>query len=110
MVKLVPRGFTACADAYLTPHIARYLDTFVGGFDEHLMSDVKLCFMQSDGGLAPIDRFSGHRAILSGPAGGVVGYVLVCTGCVCMYGFIYVCMYLYIYVCIYLCIYVLKYI
>jgi len=30
--------------------------------------------MQSDGGLAPMDSFSGHRAILSGPAGGVVGY------------------------------------
>jgi 5-oxoprolinase (ATP-hydrolysing) len=35
---------------------------------------VEVSFMQSDGGLAPMDAFSGHRAILSGPAGGVVGY------------------------------------
>ena len=32
--------------------------------------------MQSDGGLAPTNRFSGHRAVLSGPAGGYVGYAL----------------------------------
>lgn len=32
--------------------------------------------MQSDGGLAPVDSFSGHKAVLSGPAGGYVGYAL----------------------------------
>ena len=73
MVKMVPRGFTAAADAYLTPHIVRYLDTFQSGFDEGL-KDVELSFMQSDGGLSPADAFSGHKAILSGPAAGYVGY------------------------------------
>ena len=73
MVKMVPRGFTAAADAYLTPHIVRYLDTFQSGFDEGL-KEVELSFMQSDGGLSPADVFSGHKAILSGPAAGYVGY------------------------------------
>lgn len=74
-VKMVPRGFTAMADAYLTPHIVRYLDAFEAGFDAGVASGaVRLSFMQSDGGLADRRLFSGHRAILSGPAGGVVGY------------------------------------
>ncbi|GMH44654.1 hypothetical protein BSKO_12606 [Bryopsis sp. KO-2023] len=73
MVKMVPRGFTASADAYLTPCIQRYLNGFRSGFDEGL-KDVQLLFMQSDGGLAQVDDFSGHKAILSGPAGGYVGY------------------------------------
>lgn len=73
MVKMVPRGFTAAVDAYLTPHIARYLRTFQDGFDAGL-ADVELNFMQSDGGLSPTDAFSGHRAILSGPAAGYVGF------------------------------------
>ena len=72
-VRMVPRGYTADADAYLTPHIARYLAGFREGFDEGL-SSVDVAFMQSDGGLARADRFSGFRAILSGPAGGYVGY------------------------------------
>ena len=73
MVKMVPRGFTAAADAYLTPHIKRYIDGFKAGFDSGL-NDVQLLFMQSDGGLAHVQDFSGHKAILSGPAGGYVGY------------------------------------
>ncbi|KAI8475487.1 MAG: Hydantoinase B/oxoprolinase-domain-containing protein [Monoraphidium minutum] len=88
MVKMVPRGFTAAADAYLTPHILRqasprprgcgrspYIQTFQSGFDAGL-KDVQVLFMQSDGGLASVDGFSGHKAILSGPAGGYVGYAL----------------------------------
>ncbi|CAG9462621.1 unnamed protein product [Pedinophyceae sp. YPF-701] len=75
MVKMVPRGFTATADAYLTPHIDRYLETFQAGFDDGL-HDVNLSFMQSDGGLAPLGAFSGHKAVLSGPAGGYVGYAV----------------------------------
>ncbi|KXZ56217.1 hypothetical protein GPECTOR_1g189 [Gonium pectorale] len=75
MVKMVPRGFTAAADAYLTPHIRRYIADFTAGFDEGLR-DVQVLFMQSDGGLSPVDQFSGHKAILSGPAGGYVGYAL----------------------------------
>jgi hypothetical protein len=61
MVKMVPRGFTTAADAYLTPHILRYLATFQSGFDAGL-SQVQLGFMQSDGGLSPLQTFSGHKA------------------------------------------------
>lgn len=73
MVKLVPRGHTTSAAAYLTPKITTYLSNFQQGFDEGL-SNVSLQFMKSDGGLAPVNDFGGHQAILSGPAGGVVGY------------------------------------
>ena len=76
MVKMVPRGFTASADAYLTPHILKYIRTFMEGFDDGLSSKTSLYFMQSDGGLTDVGSFSGHRAILSGPAGGYVGYAL----------------------------------
>nr|KAF6395886.1 5-oxoprolinase, ATP-hydrolyzing [Molossus molossus] len=73
MVRVVPRGHTACADAYLTPAIQRYVQGFCRGFQGQL-KDVQVLFMRSDGGLAPMDSFSGSRAVLSGPAGGVVGY------------------------------------
>ena len=52
----------------------RYIETFESGFSD--LKEVQLSFMQSDGGLAPTNRFSGHRAVLSGPAGGYVGYAL----------------------------------
>mmetsp|Transcript_16483 Transcript_16483/g.35896 ORF Transcript_16483/g.35896 Transcript_16483/m.35896 type:complete len:1053 (+) Transcript_16483:21-3179(+) len=74
MVKLVPRGHTTSAAAYLTPKITTYLSNFTKGFDENLLKNVPLQFMKSDGGLAPVNDFGGHQAILSGPAGGVVGY------------------------------------
>lgn len=73
MVRAVPRGFTASVDAYLTPVIKEYLSGFMSKFDEG-QGKLNVLFMQSDGGLAPEHRFSGHKAILSGPAGGVVGY------------------------------------
>lgn len=73
MVKLVPRAFTATVDAYLTPKIKRYIEKFRSGFRDCL-KHVDVQFMQSDGGLCDIDAFSGYLAILSGPAGGVVGY------------------------------------
>ncbi|XP_064190220.1 5-oxoprolinase [Anguilla rostrata] len=75
MVRAVPRGLTVCADAYLTPKIRQYLRGFASGFRGGL-KDVNVLFMQSDGGLTPMDRFCGSRAVLSGPAGGVVGYAL----------------------------------
>jgi len=75
MVRAVPRGHTGSVDAYLTPCIRQYIDSFLDGFDDGL-SDVKVSFMQSDGGLTPADNFSGYQAILSGPAGGVVGFAL----------------------------------
>ncbi len=74
MIKMVSRGHTACAAAYLTPKISTYLESFKQGFDENLVEDVRLSFMKSDGGLTPVDDFGGHQAILSGPAGGVIGY------------------------------------
>lgn len=73
MMRLVNRGYTACAEAYLTPHVERYLASFKAGFKDEL-KDVDVLFMQSDGGLTNMDNFRGARAILSGPAGGVVGY------------------------------------
>jgi len=48
----------------------RYINDFQAGFDEGLKERVQLSFMQSDGGLSPVSSFSGHQAILSGPAGG----------------------------------------
>ncbi|CDF34748.1 5-oxo-L-prolinase [Chondrus crispus] len=79
MVKIVPRGFTATVDAYLTPKIRGYIATFKAGFQNQL-GGVDVQFMQSDGGLCNIDSFSGYVAILSGPAGGVVGYAKACYG------------------------------
>lgn len=75
MVRIVPRGFTASADAYLTPHIREYVRGFAEGFSGGL-KDANVLFMQSDGGLTPMNMFNGSRAILSGPAGGVVGYAM----------------------------------
>ncbi|KAH9633167.1 hypothetical protein HF086_013790 [Spodoptera exigua] len=75
MVRIVPRGFTASADAYLTPHIREYVRGFADGFSGGL-KDANVLFMQSDGGLTPMNMFNGSRAILSGPAGGVVGYAM----------------------------------
>ncbi|CAG9570659.1 unnamed protein product [Danaus chrysippus] len=75
MVRIVPRGYTASADAYLTPHIREYVTSFSSGFTDAL-KNTNVLFMQSDGGLTPMNMFNGSRAILSGPAGGVVGYAL----------------------------------
>lgn len=77
MMRLVNRGFTACAEAYLTPHVERYLASFMAGFKDQL-NGIDVLFMQSDGGLTNMDNFRGARAILSGPAGGVVGYFNYC--------------------------------
>ncbi|KAL4958110.1 putative 5-oxoprolinase [Aspergillus filifer] len=75
MIKMTSRGASATADAYLTPVIQRYVEGFRSGFKDGLRGvDTRCEFMQSDGGLATFDRFNGLRAILSGPAGGVVGY------------------------------------
>ena len=86
MIKLVPRATSACADAYLTPAIKKYIAGFQTGFKGGLGTEsvkkqrgakgARCEFMQSDGGLVDVDLFSGLRAILSGPAGGVVGYAL----------------------------------
>ncbi len=75
MVKIVPRGDTTMVDAYLTPHIQKYLSSFRSGFRDNLEHS-ELLFMQSDGGLTDSTHFKGSNAILSGPAGGVVGYAM----------------------------------
>lgn len=72
MIRLVNRGYTACAEAYLAPSVERYLESFTAGFKNKL-AGVDVLFMQSDGGLTNMQGFRGARAILSGPAGGVVG-------------------------------------
>jgi 5-oxoprolinase (ATP-hydrolysing) len=72
-IKIVARGDTCCVDAYLTPHIRQYISEFRKNFAGGLRR-TPLYFMQSDGGLTEADAFKGYNAILSGPAGGVVGY------------------------------------
>lgn len=74
MIKIVPRGNSSTADAYLTPEIKRYIAGFESGFEDLRTSGCHCEFMQSDGGLVEFSSLSGLRAILSGPAGGVVGY------------------------------------
>lgn len=76
MIRFTPRANSASADAYLTPETKRYLAQFAKGFVGHLEVDngCKTSFMQSDGALTDYKKFSGLRAILSGPAGGVVGF------------------------------------
>lgn len=68
LMKLIPRGDTAVVDAYLSPVLRRYVRQVTGE-----LSGVPLMFMQSNGGLAEADHFRGKDAILSGPAGGIVG-------------------------------------
>lgn len=72
-VKAVARGHTATVDAFLTPYLESYINGFKAGFDDHI-NDVDVSFMKSDGGLCPVNTFTGYVSILSGPAGGVVGY------------------------------------
>lgn len=68
LMKLVSRGDTTVADAYLSPILRRYVNRVA---DE--IGDTQLLFMQSNGGLADAHFFQGKDAVLSGPAGGVVG-------------------------------------
>ncbi|CEO59659.1 Putative 5-oxo-L-prolinase [Penicillium brasilianum] len=76
MIKIVPRGMSAAADAYLTPVIKTYIDSISASFEGGLESqqECRFEFMQSDGGLVDFRKFSGLKAILSGPAAGVVGF------------------------------------
>jgi 5-oxoprolinase (ATP-hydrolysing) len=70
LMKLVSRGDTTVLDAYLSPVLGRYVDRVAAA-----LGDVRLLFMQSNGGLADARHFHGKDAILSGPAGGVIGAV-----------------------------------
>jgi 5-oxoprolinase (ATP-hydrolysing) len=72
LMKLVSRGDTTVVDAYLSPILRRYVDSV-----QSQLPGVRLQFMQSSGGLTDAHRFQGKDAILSGPAGGIVGAVQV---------------------------------
>ncbi|MEU0103040.1 hydantoinase B/oxoprolinase family protein [Streptomyces sp. NPDC006267] len=70
LIRLVPRGDTTVVDAYLSPVLRRYVDEVAARLD-----GIRLMFLQSNGGLREAARFRGKDAVLSGPAGGVVGMV-----------------------------------
>ncbi len=74
LAKLVARGDTTVVDAYLSPILRRYVAQVEGALDMGRATG-RLLFMQSNGGLTAADRFMGKDAILSGPAGGIVGMV-----------------------------------
>ena len=70
LIKFISRGDTTTVDAYLSPILRRYVDRVASR-----MTDVSLFFMQSNGGLTRARGFQGKDAILSGPAGGIIGMV-----------------------------------
>ncbi|MFJ8860280.1 hydantoinase B/oxoprolinase family protein [Streptomyces sp. NPDC102451] len=70
LIKLVPRGDTTVVDAYLSPILRRYVDEVAGE-----LPGIRIMFIQSNGGLREAAHFRGKDAVLSGPAGGVVGMV-----------------------------------
>ncbi len=74
LAKLVGRGDTTVVDAYLSPILRRYVDQVAGALDMGRACE-RLLFMQSSGGLTDARLFQGKDAILSGPAGGIVGMV-----------------------------------
>ena len=76
LMKLVSRGDTTVVDAYLSPILRRYVDQVADDLDGGA-NRVRLQFMQSTGGLTDARLFQGKDAILSGPAGGIVGAVEV---------------------------------
>ena len=73
LIKFVGRGDTTVADAYLSPILRRYIDLLARDIDQS--KGAKLQLMQSNGGLTDASLFQGKDAILSGPAGGIVGAV-----------------------------------
>ncbi len=75
LMKFVSRGDTTVVDAYLSPILRRYVDQVASE-----MPGVKLMFMQSSGGLTDAHAFAGKDAILSGPAGGIVGMARTAEG------------------------------
>ena len=75
LVRFVGRGDTCVVDAYLSPVLRRYVDRVIAGLRALRNSAPPLLFMQSNGGLVDAGEFRGKDAILSGPAGGIVGMV-----------------------------------
>ena len=74
LIRFVGRGDTTVVDAYLSPILRRYVNQVAAQLDTE-NSDLRLMFMMSSGGLTAADLFQGRDAILSGPAGGIVGAV-----------------------------------
>ena len=70
LMKFVSRGDTTVVDAYLSPILRRHVERMASA-----LGGARLLFMQSNGGLVDARRFQGKDAILSGPAGGIVGAV-----------------------------------
>ena len=79
LIKLVSRGDTAVVDAYLSPILRRYVSQVADALDAGNGGCERLMFMRSNGGLTDASLFEGRDAILSGPAGGVVGMVSTAT-------------------------------
>jgi 5-oxoprolinase (ATP-hydrolysing) len=73
LIKLVSRGDTTVMDAYLSPILRHHVSRLAAQ-----LGDVRLMFMQSNGGLTAAERFQGRDSLLSGPAGGIVGAVEIC--------------------------------
>ncbi len=76
LIKIVGRGDTTVADAYLSPILRRYVEKVadaLGARNQENRRAPKILFMASSGGLKSADLFQGRDAILSGPAGGIVG-------------------------------------
>ena len=73
LIKLVGRGDTTVVDGYLSPILRRYVAQVDGELSSEGKKNTRLMFMMSSGGLTAAELFRGKDAILSGPAGGVVG-------------------------------------
>ena len=78
LARLVPRGDTTVVDAYLSPLLRGYVEQVAAALDIGRATG-RLLFMQSNGGLTEARRFQGKDAVLSGPAGGIVGMVRTAT-------------------------------
>ncbi|WYZ43436.1 hypothetical protein EsH8_VI_001135 [Colletotrichum jinshuiense] len=74
-IKFLNRSTSVCSEAYLYPVIQRYVRSFASGFR---VPPQRVDFMCSDGGLKAASKFRGNEALLSGPAGGVVGIARSC--------------------------------
>ncbi|KKA16213.1 5-oxoprolinase (ATP-hydrolyzing) [Rasamsonia emersonii CBS 393.64] len=74
-IKILHRATAVCTDAYLSPIVRDYVDNFLDGF---AVPPQRVDFISSDGGLRKAQKYSGNAALLSGPAGGVVGVARSC--------------------------------
>ena len=78
LIRLIARGDTTVADAYLSPVLRRYVEELERALPGSQGTEGPL-FMQSSGGLVDARGFSGKDALLSGPAGGIVGMAAAAT-------------------------------